>query len=79
MDSSFSKMIFNHHMKHILSKNRITSFEQIREAFIAQKDKMLGFLRKNKKKIEFLFEYLNKKRIETQKQTQTELGVLCTS
>jgi hypothetical protein len=62
-----------------VSKNKITSYEQIREAFLNLRNKALGFLLNNKEKIEFLFDYLNRKKNEEKKESQTELRNLYTS
>lgn len=70
MDSSLRKKIHNKFLNYIASKNKITSYEQIREAFLNLRNKALGFIIKNKEKIEFLFDYLNKKRNEEKKESK---------
>lgn len=58
-------------MNNLVSQNEITSYEQFRNIFLNTRNKILGFLYKNKEKIEKLLQYLNQKRNDAENLLQS--------
>ncbi len=76
---TFSKIMFYQVMNHIVSKYDITSYEQIRNIFIKERNQLLRFLIEKKNEIQELLRYLKKKRIESAKENQSKKEIISKS